>query len=380
MLLENFFYDRKNGWSCETFPDLDSDNSLLIVFGGAAYLNDTAPIVELKKRYPKAHLIGCSTAGEISNELIHDDSLTVALLKFEKTNVKTARANVATQDESYDAGKKIAATLDSDDLSAIFVLSDGLNVNGSELVKGLHKHIGEHVIVTGGLAGDADRFANTWTLYRDESPASEQVVAVGLYGNSLKVGFGSQGGWDIFGPERIITRSEGNVLYEIDDKPALALYKEYLGERASELPASGLLFPLGIRENSESANQLVRTILSVDEEEQSMTFAGDIPMGWRGQLMRANYDRLIDGAHGAACMASHSETDEYPTLAIAISCVGRRLVLGQRSEEEVEACLDVFPEKTKQIGFYSYGEISPLACAFADLHNQTMTLTTFREE
>jgi hypothetical protein len=106
--------------------------------------------------------------------------------------------------------------------------------------------------------------------------------------------------------------------------------------------------------------------------------------------MRSSHDRLIEGAAGAAADAagarrrpahdaSAAPFDDGPTLALAISCVGRRLVLGQRVEEETEATLDALPASTTQIGFYSYGEISPSGAAPCDLHNQTMTLTTIRE-
>jgi len=268
--------------------------------------------------------------------------------------------------------------LDRHALRSVFVLSDGLNVNGSELVKGLNSRLPGNVVVTGGLAGDGDRFRRTWVI-QDGKPATNVVTALGLFGDRLAVSHGSKGGWDSFGPERRITRSQGNILYELDGKPALALYKEYLGDRASGLPATGLLFPLSIRQDASDSRQLVRTILGVDEANQSMIFAGDVPQGYLAQLMRANFDRLVTGASQAADLASNGHTSGGPTLAVAISCVGRRLVLGERTEEETEITLENLPPGTQQVGFYSYGEISPYASGSCDLHNQTMTLTTFAE-
>jgi hypothetical protein len=237
------------------------------------------------------------------------------------------------------------------------------------------------VVVTGGLAGDGARFQRTWVL-GSNGPRAGLVSAVGLYGESLRVGHGSKGGWDVFGPQRRITRSSGNVLYELDGRPALQLYKEYLGERAGELPASALLFPLAVRANAQDQKVLVRTVLSVDEAAQSMTFAGDVPQGFVAQLMRANFERLIEGASNAALhtLARCGADSVEDVLSIAISCVGRRLILRERTEEEIEAALSELPVGTRQIGFYSYGEISPYATGQCDLHNQTMTLTTIREE
>lgn len=325
--------------------------------------------------------MGCSTAGEIHGCEISDDGMAVAALRFDNTPIRTAHAAVQSPNDSYAAGRTIAEQLKQPSLRGVLVLSDGLNVNGSELVKALNDTLGETVVVTGGLAGDGTHFKRTWVL-KDRTPQSGYVTAVGFYGDHVRLGHGSKGGWDKFGPERLVTKSTGNILYELDGRPALGLYKEYLGDRASGLPATGLLFPLAIRTSQAEGKILVRTILAVDEATQSMTFAGDIPEGVFAQLMRANYDRLIQGASEAAALTTPHQNGSLatsPTLSIAISCVGRRLVLGERTEEEIEATLDILPKGSRQVGFYSYGEISPYKNGTCDLHNQTMTLTTITE-
>ena len=263
-------------------------------------------------------------------------------------------------------------------MTHVFVCSDGTKVNGSELVRGMLRHLPADVVVTGGLAGDGERFEQT-LVFADGQPAVGRIAALGFYGTRLKVGYGSLGGWDPFGPERIITRSSGNVLYELDRQPALALYKRYLGEHAAGLPATGLLFPLSVRAKG-GRSELVRTILAVDEAAQSMTFAGDMPEGAYARLMKANFDRLVEGAHGAAAKSYETIGFSSPDLAVLISCVGRKLVLKQRIEEELEAVRDVLGEQAVLTGFYSYGEICPAAPnANCELHNQTMTITTFSE-
>jgi hypothetical protein len=258
------------------------------------------------------------------------------------------------------------------------VFSEGLKVNGSELVKGLTAALPHSVTVTGGLSGDGQRFASTYVVWKGK-PERGSIVAAGLYGPALRVGYASLGGWDSFGPERLITRSRNNVLYELDGHSALELYKQYLGEHAADLPASGLLFPLSLR-TTRDATPVVRTILAVDENEQSMTFAGDVPTGAYARLMKANFDRLIDGAAGAARVSYQAGGATPPNLALLISCVGRKMVLQQRIEEEVEGVRDIMGERTVLTGFYSYGEISPFTpSARCELHNQTMSITTFTE-
>lgn len=370
-----------SSWSPSTLARLDSTETLLVLFGSSGLIDTPDRIQQVLDACPQSHVIGCSTAGEIHGSEISDGSLVVAAVKFEKTTVRTAVAVVRDPQDSYSAGTAIASQLNRPSLRAILVLSDGLHVNGSELVKGLNDSLGGAVVITGGLAGDGTHFKKTWVL-KDRTPQSGYVTAAGLYGDHVRIGHGSKGGWDKFGPERLVTKSHGNVLYELDGRPALHLYKEYLGDRATGLPATGLLFPLAIRSSLSEGKILVRTILAVDEASQSMTFAGDIPEGVYAQLMRANFDRLIQGASDAATLTakgSDSLPSKPPLLSIAISCVGRRLVLGERAEEETEATLDILPQGSRQIGFYSYGEISPYESGACDLHNQTMTLTTITE-
>ncbi|MCW8471785.1 FIST C-terminal domain-containing protein [Fluoribacter gormanii] len=385
MEIKAFQFVKNKGWNLKEFPNLDSENTLILIFAAPEFMDFQDPIMQLANFYSKSNIIGCSTAGEIFGNYLFDHSITVAVIKFAKTTLKIAKAEVNNSKDSENAGKLIAEQLKADDLRSIFILSDGLNLNGSELVQGLNKVKGNHnIIITGGLAGDGSHFEKTWTILNNKV-LDHYAVAVGFYGSDIHIGHASMGGWDIFGPVRRITRSESNVLYELDYQPALQLYKEYLGEKAAELPSSGLLYPLAINNPQiQDETQLVRTILAINEKEQSLTFAGDIPMGWHAQLMRANFDRLIESAHEAGLLANKLMLNDKleklgPVLAIDISCVGRRLLLGERTEEEIESTMSALPKGSTQVGFYSYGELSPFSVGNCELHNQTMTITTIYE-
>lgn len=379
MQLSRLSHELDLGWSVESFPILTGKQNLIFVFGAPAYRDKFEVFQDLASRYPDAMIVGCSTAGEIHGSSIKDNSLAVAVLSFESTQSKVASLPITTPSDSRVVGVKLGESLKGENLKGVLVFSDGLTVNGSELVRGLNSALPKNVVVTGGLAGDGQHFKETWVLV-DGQPRTGFVTVVGLYGDKIQIGHGSKGGWDIFGPERIITKSKDNVLYELDHTPALDLYKRYLGELAKGLPATALLFPLAIRVSDSDVKSLVRTVLGVDEATKSMTFAGDIPEGHRARLMRASFDRLVEGAIDAAQAMDLAKDDTRPTFSIAISCVGRRLVLGTHSEEETEAIIEVLPKGTVQIGFYSYGEISPFVSGEpCDLHNQTMTLTTLQE-
>lgn len=367
------------GWEQTTNNGLNGSANFVTVFGSRNALSDPARFNEIKAFYPNAQIVAGTTSGEIFNDSVYDDSITVSAVEFEKTKLKTVKANINDHNgDSYATGAALAKELMAEQgLKHVFVLSDGLKVNGSELARGLNETLQNKVSVTGGLAGDAAKFEKTLVGLND-APGEGNIVAVGFYGDALKVGFGSVGGWDVFGVERQVTKSKGNVLYELDGQPALDLYKMYLGDKAKELPGSALLFPLGMKTNEDSES-LVRTVLAVNEEDKSMTFAGDIPEGATVRLMKANFDKLIDGA-GNAAENSYQSLGAQSDFAILISCVGRKLVLDQRIEEEVEAVRDILGQNPSITGFYSYGEISPLfSTVKCELHNQTMTITTFTE-
>ena len=327
--------------------------------------------------FPNSVVMGCSTAGEIYADELHDDSLVVSVARFERTRLRLVSQSIPSMQASAQVGRQIASALLDEELVAVFTLTDGLQLNGSAYVGGLNEALPKAVVTTGGMAGDDERFQSTWVV-RDGAIHAGEVLACGFYGSDLEVFHGSRGGWDLLGIDRRVTGAKENVLFSLDGRPALALYKEYLGELAGDLPGSALLFPLAIRDG-DTDEMTVRTVLAVDEASQSITFAGDIPEGATVCLMRANFDRLIAGAGQAT--EDMGVADGGAGLCVAISCVGRRMVLGQRAEEELEAVWESLPRGSVMTGFYSYGEISPLVDAGAgcSLHNQTMTLTLFRE-
>ncbi len=379
MQVEQLKWSESNQWH-GAVPELGAKANLVIVFGNKDLMaRNNNVLLEIKKLYPNAIRIGCSTAGEIYDTQVQDGILSLAAIAFKDTKLQAKFIDVTSLDNSAAAGKSLAKALIADDLTHVFVLSDGLSVNGSELVSGLASELPKNASITGGLAGDGSDFKET-LVYFDDTAKSKVVVAVGFYGNKLKVGCGSMGGWDAYGVVMNVTKSKNNVLYEIDNKPALDVYKLYLGEeKVKELPASALLFPLSLK-GSDGKESVVRTILGIDEQAKSMTFAGDIPEGSNVQFMKANFNRLVEAAATAASKSSLSDNNQAADFAVLISCVGRKLILKQRIEEEVEAVRDTLGKKTLLTGFYSYGEISPFTPnAKCELHNQTMTITTFKE-
>jgi hypothetical protein len=379
MKTEQSIYSASSGWRKLADKNLGNKAQLVFLFGNRELLKVNQHIDFVRESYPNAQIVGCSTSGEIIQEEVYNDNIICTAVWFESSSFEIAKATIDSMEDSYHVGQQLAAELDNESLVHVMVLSEGLNINGSELTKGINNQLNDRIPVTGGLAGDQGLFTETVIVHNDIG-LKNLVVAIGFYGKNLRVGYGSMGGWDSFGVDREVTKSIGNILYELDGQPALELYKRYLGVHATNLPASALLFPLNLRlQNSETS--LVRTVLSVNEDDGSMVFAGDIPQGDYVRLMKANFDRLIDGANDAAEMSMISLEDSDADLAILISCVGRKLVLKQRVEEELEAIREVIGENVAITGFYSYGEICPIKPfeQHCELHNQTMTITLFKE-
>ena len=361
------------------FPALDSPRTMVLAFGAPELASTPEVFTELRRAYPRAHVLGCSTSGEIVGSEVRDHSLSVAVVRFSRTTLATASVVVGDAAGSFPAGQVLAHKLHEPGLRAIVLLAEGLEIGGSELLRGIKSVIDDTVVITGGLAGDGLRFQRTWVLSGD-AVQSSLVTAVGLYGDYVSVGQGAEGGWQPLGPTGTITRSSGNVLLEIDGRPALAWYREHLGEHAAGLPATGLLFPLGLEMKDASLGFLARTVMAIDEGVESMTLAGDMPQNASVHLLGAVSAQLIEGARVAAEGAADDvETMGEIGLGLLVSAVGRRVVLGDRSRDELAAAAAVLPEGVTTTGFYAYGGFAAFRGRATELFNQTFLATVITE-
>jgi len=375
MRLQTYIYTSQ--WNKRLDTTLDSHNTLIILFSTYSLQRMQKHLPMIRNYFPQSNIIGCSSAGNIYKDEINEDSIVIAVMNFSKTLFKLTAKNITDTQGSKNIAKEIAQELYTPDLKSIFVLSDGLHVNGSQFTDAMQDSLPNNIFTSGALAGDDGSFEHTWTLLND-TVTEHQICAVAFYSDTIEFKTSYKDGLDPFGIQRIVTRSKDNILYELDHKPALEIYKTYLGEKAQQLPLSGLYFPILIQTGKDQ--EIIRTILAVDEESNSITFAGDIPEGSLVTFMKANYDRVINAAEEAASALDLSHYNDEALLNIAISCIGRKLILKQRTEEELEVMLEVLPKKTHQIGMYSFGEISPTSNRCCDLHNQTMTLTAIWEK
>ena len=377
MKIVQAYYTKLRGWKYTT-DKAALQSPLVIVFGNRLLMEDDDIMNSLKEEFPYADIVYGSTAGEIIDTMVFDNSLSVTAIEFEKSTFTVKTANVFDYDKDAEKlGAALYAQMPTDNLRHVFVLAGGNFINGSGLISGLEQKIGTNVAVTGGLCGDDGRFECTTASYK-EKPKEGEAVLVGIYGDSLEVTYASFGGFQPFGPQRTATRAQGNIVYEIDGQPALELYKKYLGERAHQQMESLLSYPLSISEPGKDY-AVVRTILNIDTTDGSIILAGSCAQNSRVQLMMASAEGIVKGAIDAATTATEHRKKQ-PEVALLVSCMGRKAIMGQRIEEEVELIKEILGDNTAIAGFYSYGEIAPhynsMSC---ELHNQTMTLTLLSE-
>lgn len=348
--------------------------NLVLVFGSVKRFGEAKLQSTLKERYPTAQIIGCSTSGEITASGVYDDSLQITAILWEKTVQRVTHTKMSGMQNSFETAAGLAKQLKADSLKAVLVYSDGLNVNGSELLEGFKSVLGE-IPIMGGMAGDGFNFSKTVQIF-NETVGDGLVIAVGLYGNHLVAATGVGRGWKPYGPPRKVTKSEKNIVLELDGKPALPLYNLYIGAHsAKDLPGSGLKFPFAIIEEGKRDIEKIRTLLAIDPKTNSLTFAGNVDEGETVRFCQSTHDRLVEGAGDAAHLVKDNTNMNQTGLAVCVSCVGRKGVMADLVADEVKLVQQILGNQTAITGFYSYGEFAPRPdTSDSVLHNQTMTI------
>lgn len=379
-------WSKESGWIAP--KPLPAKQQLILLFVDSRCFDDSdrespsydqvsKAVGELTRHYPLALVVGCSASPRIIGAEFADAPVIGMLLTFEHTEVQTFTLAVTAGEERH-AADQIGQALDRDGLQHILLFSDGLHLSTSRLVAQLNTQFSGTSNISGGMAGDGDQFRQTFVI-SDQTIQQKALVAVGFYGSQLQVATGAGNGWNSFGPKRLVSRSEGRRVYSFDDQSALSLYKKYLGPFADNLPQSALYFPIAVSVSSNS--EIIRTVFDVDESTGSLLFSDDVPQGRVARFMKANSDRLIDAAEETANQVRSHLRAKDGQFALVVSCIGRYLVMGERSIEELEAVQAALPD-TPMMGFYSYGEMSGVhpGDQQCELHNQTMTLILMAEQ
>lgn len=326
-------------------------------------------------------LVGCTTDGEISSAGLSTESVVILALTSDTVRFHTTAVPALSQG-SYEAGVKIGQAFAGKNCRYLQIFSDGLTGNAVKIIDGIKSVLGRQILIAGGTAGDGGRFARTFQYY-DGEVLTDSITAVAFEGD-YSIGTGIGCGWFPVGTAKQVTKARDNIVYELDGQPALPIYEKFLGRYASQLPAVGVEYPLGLLDNHDDIAGdeyfLCRATMGVDHEQQFIRFAGDIPEGSMVKMTMGNENDLLKAAGKAARdalidMRHHSE-EIQPQAVFLYSCMARRIVLGSRTAEEIDEIRKITGEDVPIIGFYTYGEYGPAGKRkLSRFHNETVTIS-----
>jgi hypothetical protein len=373
-------FDAGNEAALAALAKLSMNPSMLWVFGAISY--DQQKLLDgIAAAAPGVPVVGCTTDGEISSQGLSINSVVVMALASDTIQLQSTCVERLSND-SYAAGFKIGQSFQGSEIPYIQVFSDGLCGNADKIIQGIKANMGENIKIAGGTAGDGGDFKRTFQYFGNRV-LTDSIVAVAFQGR-FGLGTGTACGWFPVGIAKKVTRSVGNVVYELDGQPALQAYERFLGKHAERLPAVGVEYPLGLL-NSDSDTEedgyfLCRATMGVDREAGAIIFAGDVPEGSLVKMTIGNDGDIILAARKAARSAMEKlrikGPDLEPRVIFLYSCMARKIVLGTRTDEEIMAVKEAIGGDVPVIGFYTYGEYAPIGeCEHSCFHNETATLT-----
>ena len=363
---------------------------LLIVFAAPKFRHQKMldGISSITKKIP---MIGGTTAGEISSYGLSVDSVVVLALKSKDIKFYVGMGNGIGKSEEK-AGRQLANSVYKKGArktaKTLVMLPDGLAGDGLKIIKGAQQVLGEDFEIVGGSLGDEDKFKQTFQYFNGKA-YNDVVVGVLICSNKITTASGVRSGWESVGPRFRCTSSKVNVVYKFGDKTALEVYTEFLGqERAKKLPAIGLEYPIGMVDEKAKIEGYdyfqIRCPLAVNKDDGSITFAASIPEGKEVTLTYSSRNSIIRGSTLAAKQVQKTLGKSKPKLVLMFSCVARKMVLGRRTNEEINSVRKVIGRNVPVFGFYTYGEIGPIDKRIRSLkstrwHNETVVLWTLGE-
>lgn len=363
--------------ACRLAMEKVSNPELMIVFSSVRH--DQREMLdgvrEVSKDIP---LIGCSTAGEITLEGSAEGSVAVMAIQSDAIDFTIGKGGdlkIGVREAGAELARNIQGSAKSP-VNCLLMLTDVLNGNGAEVVRGIQDVMGGNSLIVGGAAGDDFLFKQTFEYYNDDI-SSSSIVGAGLSGD-YGIGVGVRHGWVAIGTPMKVTKSEGAVLKELDGRPAVSIYEDYFGKKAEELREEPLAklaitYPLGMNVEGDE-ELLIRDPITVDDQ-GAITCAAEIPEGAEVRLMIGSKEEAIAAAKDAAEQAKEQLQGKAPRAIIIFNCIARRKLFGRYAKDEIDAIKDVLGQEVPLIGFYTYGEIAPIGenqdRRFSRFHNET---------
>ena len=339
------------------------ENILLQIFTGVIDYEFIQNLIsKIKALVPHIKIIGATTSGEIleANDFVESTVLSFSL--FENTKIETYSTEF--YKTSSDTATHIISKFPKNRTPKVVIsFIDSLNMNGEEYINEFYKY-DKNLTISGGLAGDNGEFKNT-IVFTQDGVIKSGAVAVLLFNECLEVVTQASFGWESIGKTMTITKSDKNIVYEIDGIKTFDIYAKYLGiDIAKELPKVGVEFPLIIKRGKLS---IPRAVLKIGEN-GSLIFAGNLHIGDKVKFGYGDIYSIINYSNKMKVKQSES--------IFIYSCMARKSLM----KDNIRLELIPLSAITNVSGFFTYGEFySSRGNMSHELLNETMTILSLKE-
>lgn len=375
-------YRAKQGWDSPLPANLDSSRTLLVVFAAAELFEAEIDwLAQIRNALPQSQMIGCSTTMPLVNGQLLPGSAVLAVCQLEHARIKLTSQPLESPADSLAAGQAIGRALYQPDLRQIMLFADGRTVNANELMNGINSVAPQAIRLSGGMASHPDFNNGLRLLILDGTLKSQTVVAAALYGDQLMIQQREDVGLKTYSQYYEVTRHGDRLITEVNGRPALDVYNEFLGELADDKGYIHM-FPIGFYEAPDTPMKVVRSILDLSQGDRALILASEVPAHPYMRFMTGLPSQFIDSAQKVAAGISASVINErftLPLLSLTTTCVGRQAAMGRQAEQEVARAFAALPRGTEQIGFAAYGEIAWSSTGFCELHNHTINIMLMGE-
>ncbi|MDP2594085.1 MAG: FIST N-terminal domain-containing protein [bacterium] len=358
--------------------------ALAVVVASPKY-DQEAMLNGVRAALPGASVIGCSSAGAITEDGVQEQAVSVLVLANDSGTFVPVKVTGIGAD-MRGAGKKFGEALkdSGQEIKLAFVFSDALAGNGTEMVRGILDVLGAGFPIAGGAAGDDMAFKKTYQYYDDEV-LSDAVVGFGVAGN-VEVAVGADHGWQPLGDAHIVTKAEGTKLIELDGRPAFTIYQDYFDERANDfkqaLSLQAVTYPLGMKAK-DVGEYMIRVPLAIGED-GSITCGADVVVGSEIYLMVGTLASAMEAAKMTAQKLVDRVVHVEPRVVFVSDCVARKILFGEHGNEEIALLKSIGGPNAVIFGLYTYGQIATLQPPPANIntcdpgfYEQSISITVF---
>lgn len=328
---------------------------------------------QIHAKWPDLHLIGCTTDGEFSSENGYvEDSMVLTLFTSNSIEFSSGFINNQVIDMENECRNKIFDSINqmTKEPSLCLLFSDVINTNGESVMEHVSAITSGNLPIVGGISADSWRFNQTKQFYKTIS--SDHISPYLLMSGDFVFSIGMDCGWEAIGEMGTVTKSKGNIVYEIDHMPTLKFYQHILGNHSKPT----LELPLAVYDHNGNFSYMRTSFEKYNDEDGSVTFLGNIPQESKVRITMVNRDSILNGTRSSINQSANNfPLETSPLIALCFSCSARRVLLGTRTKEEARLLREILGDEVKFVGFYTYGEFCPnLIESENEFHNETFVV------